>query len=279
LVTVNSVFVRDDAPVCGSYWKPIVETNAIAGTVNSTLNYGIGLFPLSTPVSVKWDGATIGSVTTTNEGTATGSLRIPAAPMGTHKLTFSTGHWTASANFTVKPRIKLIPNSGLKRGQTVNVSLRGFAKYEVVRIRWKKGTSWVELARVTTSGTGSANIDVKVPTWAPNGTNSVRGDGTYGHAQTNAVTVLASSLTNSATQATPTPTAIKTPAATATSTPSPEPTAIPATPEATPAQETQTPEPSPTATAEPTETPSPTEDVSTPTADESQGQIEATPTP
>jgi hypothetical protein len=267
-VTVNDVLVRDDAPICGSYWKPEVKTSATAGTVNSPLNYALALYPLSVPVSVKWDGATIASVSTTDQGTATGSLRIPAAPLGTHKLTFSTGHWVASANFTVKPRIKLIPSAGLKRGQTVNVSLRGYAKYETVNIRWKKGTSWVQVGQVKTSGTGSANVNVKVPSFAVIGANSVRGDGTYGHAQTNAVTVVVSASSSSISNVSPAPTKTLTPAPTAipaTATPTPSPIASPTvevtTPEATatPTEtETATPAPDDTATPMPvTETPTP----------------------
>jgi hypothetical protein len=281
-VTVNGVLIREDAPVCGSYWKPAVTTSASSGTVNSTLTYALDLYPLSVPVSVKWDGATITSVNTTNQGTASGSLRIPAAPLGTHKLTFSTGHWNASATFTVKPRIKVIPTTGLKRGQTVNVSLRGYAKYETVRIRWKKGTSWVQVGQVKTSGTGSANIYIKVPTWAPAGTNSVRGDGTYGHAQTNAVTVVASASTASSAKASPTPTKTATPTPTAiptTATPSPT-TTLSATVDVSTPDATATPTVTETATVEPApdETATPTPATETPTSQPpSEATAEASP--
>jgi hypothetical protein len=264
-VTINGVFVRDDAPVCSSYWKPSASLTATTGTVNATVGYQLARYPFEVPVSIKWDGASIGSVTTSKEGTATGSLFVPASPMGTHKLTFSTGHWTASATYTVKPRIKLIPST-VSRGQTVNVSLRGYAKYELVRIRWKKGTSWVEVGRVTTSSTGSANMYIKVPTWAPAGTNSVRGDGSYGHAQTNAVYVDVALMGTSATPPTATPT----------KTPTPAPSAIPAT--ATP---TLSPTASPTVvvtTPEPTATPTGTE-TATPAPDETATPMPVTETP
>jgi len=72
----------------------------------------------------------------------------------------------------------------------VNVSLRGYGKKEVVRIRWKVNGSWVTVATVTTSNTGSANVTVQVPANANVGQNSVRGDGTIFRQQTNAVTVV-----------------------------------------------------------------------------------------
>jgi hypothetical protein len=273
---------------CSSLWPEAVETSATTGTVNSKLNYTIMRYPRELAVPITWDGVVIGEAHTDATARATGSFKIPAAPLGPHTIQWKYGHWDAKITFTVKPRIKVIPNT-VSRGQTVNVSLRGFAKKEVVRIRWKKGSSWVELARVTTSNTGSANIDVKVPTWVPNGSTSVRGDGSYGRAQTNAVTVSGGPLTSSTVKTpTPTATATKTPTATATSTPvpnvteSPEATPTPpieATPDATESAtpiaetpssevtetpvaetpvstETATPEPTATEPAEPTATPS-----------------------
>jgi hypothetical protein len=252
---VDGVLADYDRALCDSPWPPTVEVSATSGTVNSPLNYWLDLYPLGVSVNVKWDGKVISSTDTNNKGQAFASGPVPASPMGPHTVKFTYGHWTSTATFTVKPRIKLTPSTGLKRGQTVNVSLRGYAKYEVVRIRWKKGISWVELARLTTSGTGSANIDVKVPSFAVIGTNSVRGDGTYGHAQTNAVTVVGSSTSSSVVKPTPSPTASPTESA---------------TPEAM-ISETAPPEPSPpvapteqpsipevTATMQPTDTTTPT---------------------
>jgi hypothetical protein len=276
--------------VCGGLKSPSVVSNTTTGTVNSVTPLTLQYFPTKTVVPITWDDKQIGSVTTGPTSFTNGSFVVPAAPMGPHTVQFNYGHWSAKFNYVVKPRIKLIPST-VGRGQTVNVSLRGFAKYETVNIRWKKGTSWVQVGQVKASGTGSANVDIKVPTWAPNGAASVRGDGTYGHAQTNAVMVSGGApLTGSAVKtATPTPTPTKTPAVAATSTPSPVSTVVPETPEATatipvetptpevtesPATETATPEPSPTATAEPTETPSPTEEAATPDP-----TIEPSPTP
>jgi hypothetical protein len=260
---------------CVSPLPASVTLSSTQGTVQSNIGYTLRYYPSETRVSVIWDGKAITTVTTGANGSVAGTLRAPAAPMGKHQLEWTAGNWRSSATFTIVPRIKLIPAT-VSRGQTVNVSLRGFAARETVRIRWKKGTSWVELARVTTSGTGSANVYVKVPLWAKDGPASVRGDGVYGRAQTNAVTVSGGApLTSSAVKTpTATPTASPTPTATASATPNPSatpdlpegsPTAVPSesvTPvtEARVPTETASPEPSPTTTAEPTETSSPTEE-------------------
>jgi hypothetical protein len=270
----GSTQVYPDSSVCRSIWPEYVEPSTSTGTVNSTLSYAIHRYPIYMGVPILWDGKVIDAAVTDSYGQGTGSFKIPAAPMGPHTIVWKYGHWDAKATFTIKPRVKVIPNL-VKRGQTVDISLRGFAKYETVRIRWKRGSTWVQLAAVKTSSTGSANIDVKVPTWARDGATSVRGDGQYGRAQTNAVTVSGGPYTGSM-MASPTPTS--------TGTPTPTATTAPETPEATPTvvietpapevtetaapTETATPVPSPTETVEPTETPSPVEDP--PTAEATQ---------
>jgi hypothetical protein len=67
-----------------------------------------------------------------------------------------------------------------------------------VRLRWQQGASWVELTRVTTSSSGSAKVEIPVPSWAPDGPASVRGDALSangGRAQTNAFVVNGGHLT------------------------------------------------------------------------------------
>jgi hypothetical protein len=257
---------------CRSPLPPAVSTSATRGVVQSTLRYSLRYFPSDVSVAVRWDGKSLGTVKTTSSGEAFGSLQIPAAPLGEHQIRWTTGTWSDAASFTIVPRIKVIEGT-VRRGQTVNISLRGFAAMETVRIRWKKGTSWVEIGRVTTSSTGSANVYLKVPTWAPDGPASVRGDGTYGRAQTNAVMVSGGSYTGSIVKTTPTPASTKTPSpmATPTSVPATA-TAVVSTPtgtsnllptesatatpsiEATTLVETATPEPSETLTLDPTAT-------------------------
>jgi len=151
-------------------------------------------FPKSADVQITWrrlSGSTIDiDIVKTNEyGAVSGRFRVPATPGGAgQKITFKSGSVSKTVNFEVVPRIKVNTNPAI-RGQFADVSLRGYARNETVRIRWKKGLSWVTLATVVTSNTGSANVPVLVPTWAPDGLNSVRGDGTVFRQQTNVVNV------------------------------------------------------------------------------------------
>jgi hypothetical protein len=112
-----------------------------------------------------------------------------------------------------------MPGGNVSRGQTVNVSLRGFAAHQTVYIKWKKGNSYEQINHVETSNTGSANIDVHVPKWVSDGATSVRAESSAGNAQTNAVTVSGGPFNSAAKSPTPTPT--KTVMATPTSTATP----------------------------------------------------------
>ncbi|MGH2558592.1 MAG: hypothetical protein ACRDJH_05970, partial [Thermomicrobiales bacterium] len=179
-------------PSCDSTNSPAATVSNVGGTVNSWLAFDLFYFPIDAPLQVRWDSASLDSVQTDDRGEVHGRVRIPAAPMGVHTIRWFTGNWTVSESFTVVPRIKVTPGS-VPRGQTVGVSLRGYAAREIVRIRWRNGASWEEIARITTSSTGSANIDLAVPAWAADGANSVRGDAIAaggGRAQTNAVDVI-----------------------------------------------------------------------------------------
>ena len=227
-------------------------------TVDTVISISGRYFPISTPVAVIWNGKTIATFTSNAEGTVYGTFKMPATPIGDHKLQLNAGTlWKASAAITIAPRVKMIPASA-SRGQTVKISLRGYAQRETVRIRWKKGSSWVELGRVTTSGTGSGELYVTVPAWAPDGTGSVRGDGSVGRAQTNAVYISGGAFKTASTDGTPvvipsptispTPTMagspVVEPSIEPTESATTEPTIVIETPISTePAEQTPTPEP------------------------------------
>ena len=287
--------VNDGAPtsVCGSpYLPPNVwlehhPSNTYTSTVNSHVEYELHKFAIGVTVNVRFNGTQIDSVVTNADAEGIGDFIVPAVQKGTYPIEFKYGHWVATGTVTVKPRIKIIPSEDIARDQTVNVSLRGFAKNEVVRIRWKKGSGWYQVAQVTTSSTGSANVNVKVPKFVPNGSTSVRGDGNKGAAaQTNAVTVFGGPFSSSTVKSlppAPTPDATNTatvaPTQTSEASPSFEPTTPPSTPEAsptvtptdTPAGQTPSPEPTETATLELTAEPTATVELtSTPVVDETQ---------
>jgi hypothetical protein len=193
------VQIKDDNPTplkpardCASPILPKVAAPEVRGIVNSAFPFHLVYFPINRAVNVRFDGRDVGPVQTDDRGEVVGSFRIPAMPMGNYDVRWFTGDWNARASFTIIPRIKLTPDEAAP-DELIGISLRGYAAHETVRIRWKRGSSWLEIARVTTSSTGSANTTIRVPDWAPAGPAPVRGDSTAssgGRAQTNAFTVV-----------------------------------------------------------------------------------------
>jgi hypothetical protein len=159
-------------------------------TVNSKLNFNVVGFPHNADVQITWKRNSgsiinIATVHTNSVGAVSGYFLVPATTGGPNQpVTFKSGSVSKTVLINVPPRIKILTTPGV-RGQKVEVSLRGYQKGETVRIRWAHGAGWTQIATATTSNTGSANIFVTVPSWAPNGFNSVRGDGNVSRAQTN----------------------------------------------------------------------------------------------
>jgi hypothetical protein len=167
------------------------------GIVNSTVRYELSDFPADSTIEITWQRTSgaiiaIGTIESDEDGTAGGAFRVPATAGGPGQIiTFTAGDTIATATFEVAPRIKVTPAT-VEAGQTVDVSLRGYAAGESVRIRWRNGAgSFVDVTTATMSSTGSRNVALIVPAWAPGGTNAVRGDGPVFRAQTSAVTVIA----------------------------------------------------------------------------------------
>jgi hypothetical protein len=278
----DEVWAQANFEVTGSAVQgpPSASVSPTRNTVNNWLTLSVTNFPPNSAVTVKWirtsgSNFDVATLNTDASGSASTQIRVPATPGGTNFIWFVSGSTSMTVNFDVVPRIKVTP-AVTERGATVDISLRGYGRRELVRIRWKQGSSWVELGQVMTSNTGSANVALVVPNWAPDGDNSVRGDGVAYRAQTNAVTV--SGGVALAEAETPTPLPTQTPDM---QTPTPEPT--PTLPGATPTPDVETPAsptPEPTqdaestavqsepALAEPTPDPIPTETpAQTPTGD------------
>ncbi len=176
-------------PPAGPSGPPRVALSTQRSTVNTALRIDLAGFPANKPVEVSFAGVTVASITTTSGGTATATIAVPAKPQGTYEIRAAVDTTTATASFTVAPRIKLTPGTG-GPGDSIGVSLRGFGKNERVRIRWLVDGRYVEVDVVErTSNTGSANLSVPVPAGADPGATSVRGDGTIARAQTNVFVV------------------------------------------------------------------------------------------
>lgn len=277
----TSQIAADPADLCTAPNPPqMTALTSLRVTVNSSPRFRVKdarpFMNNDAGSTLEWGGVPIASSETFNIKGAEFENRVlvPAVPAGTYPLTVTRGDGkSATITYTVIPRIKITPTPA-PRGSTVNVSLRGFAARTSVAIRWKRGSSFVTVATATTSGTGSANVMVTVPTWAPDGDQVVRAQAASGpNAQTSVFKVAGGPLTSAVIpKPTSTPTPSPSPTATATSTlvpspsatPSPEPTAT-ATSEPSPPSEAtataeatvaptieSTPEPTVTLTAEPT---------------------------
>lgn len=246
--------------------EPQVTINRNRTTVNTPVKFTITGFAANQDVVIRWRRLTgtvfdVLTVRTDANGNANGQFRVPATPGGPgQEVRFVQGAISKTLAFEVVARIKVTPDPA-QRGQTVDVSLRGYARGETVRIRWLKNGVFVQLATVKTSNTGSANVAVVVPSWAADGEHSVRGDGSVFRQQTNVVTIEGGGPVSGADEATATSTPTATPSPEPTLEPTTEPTSA-ATPEPTVETTVEltmeaTTEPSPEPTFEPTTEPSP----------------------
>jgi hypothetical protein len=166
-----------------------LTTNSARGIVNSNLRLTLSGFPANAYVEISFSGAVVATRTTTAEGTVSVTIKVPAKPAGTYPLWAVAGTESASASYTIAPRVKVIPGSA-GPGDQVEISLRGFGRNEAVRIRWLVDGRWVQVGFVArTSNTGSANVMVAIPEGVDPGPAKVRGDGTVARAQTNAFVV------------------------------------------------------------------------------------------
>lgn len=264
---------------------PTAALSSSRGTVNSPVGFTISGFVPNQDVAIKWRRLSgsftdVLTVRTNSNGGATGSFRVPATPGGPgQEVHFIQGAITKIVPFEIRARIKIAPDPAA-RGETIDISLRGYSRTETVRIRWLLDGKFELIASVQTSNTGSANLKIPVPAFIPDGDHSVRGDGTLFRQQTNTVTILggipfapqaSAAEDQSSPTATPTPTA--TPAMTATESPAPDPT-VEATEEITPVP---SPELTPESTVPPEVTAEATVEVTA--APEPSPETELTPVP
>lgn len=165
-------------------------------TVGAKVALLLAGFPANTEITASWRRPTgtidqlPGVFMSDDTGHVAGSLTVPSVPGGSgHQIIFTADTMSAVAWFEVAPRIKVTPALA-RRGETVDVSLRGFGRQEAVRIRWRTPAgTWVQVASVTTSNSGSANVSVVVPEFAADGSHAVRAEGATLNAQTSGVQV------------------------------------------------------------------------------------------
>jgi hypothetical protein len=148
-------------------------TSGFVGTSVAVLFLG---FPKNRTVTISWDGKALASTTSSAAGDGSVSIQVPNARKGGHTITATRGQTSASARFTVVPRLRLSPST-VEVGDTLSVSLRGYAKGEAIDILLDSTAK--RLATVAASGTGSASITVTVPA-ATGGRHKIIGHGATG---------------------------------------------------------------------------------------------------
>jgi hypothetical protein len=155
--------------------KPRLRLDPTVTTVGSTMTATLRGFARAEVVDIALDSTSkmLLTVTVSGSGSATVNLTIPAMVVGTHKL-IGTGNAQSatSATFKIIPSVTISPVSG-SPGTTVRALVRGFAKGQRIEVQWIDSISR-SLAIVTTSGTGSANVNVTVPINAVPGSYTIR---------------------------------------------------------------------------------------------------------
>jgi subtilisin len=251
--------------------SPRIRLSKTSGVPGSSFDVSLRGFEKQQTVAIKWyNGSsyvTLGTMTTSNTGSANKIFYVPNTYRGGHKVEADppTGG-SVSSTFAVKPLVKITPGSGAS-GSNATIELKGFVKSETVKVYFFNGPTKILLRTKTVSSTtGYASSTVTIPAGATIGVHSIQAEGTGGSLATTSFNV--TSIGGSAGTPTPTatlsPTETATPSVTETSTAPPveeTPTALPTdTPTEAPTEgptETATPEPTETGIVEDAGTPGP----------------------
>jgi hypothetical protein len=167
-------------------------------------------------VSIRWDGAQVGSFTASSTGTGNGTFSALRSVTGRHlvKAVGETGTSVPSRGFVIAPSLSISPTGGVI-GQKVTATMRGFAAGEVITLRFRTapGSSRTVAKNIVASSTGTASATFLVPSGSV-GTYSIEASGSLGGSASAPFT----RIFGTAELPTEAPTATATPAPTATST-------------------------------------------------------------
>ena len=169
--------------------------------VGETIQVRIGGFTPNTRVLFRFDGTYMGGDTVDDAGRAHRNFKVPASAKGSHEITVSNGLKTVKKTITVNPSVGVSPSSG-PVDETVNISLRGFAKGELVTVKYNTGAANVTVVTSkATSSSGSANVSFKIPA-STKGAHTFTATGNKGSSATGTYTVKQTAYVSSGT---PTP--------------------------------------------------------------------------
>jgi hypothetical protein len=136
-----------------------------AGPVYTRIALTCAGFQPGESISVRWDGAQVTTFTANSSGGGTVRFSAPRSTTGRHLIKAVGEESSApSDGFRIRPSISTSPRLG-SSGQTISVTLRGFAAGEVINIRFRTapGSSRTVAKGIVASSTGTAGDALIVP--------------------------------------------------------------------------------------------------------------------
>lgn len=139
--------------------------------VDQSLSVNLKGFAPNENVAIKLDSTTCASVKVAANGEGLVTFKIPALTKGKHTISAVSSNYLLKKSISISPRIRISPASGVP-GSGFDISLRGFTKNQRVTLVLASGASKITLGSITTSNTGSANLDVVIPS-IPGGSHTL----------------------------------------------------------------------------------------------------------
>jgi len=145
---------------------PVITLEPSSGKVGDTVSVSGVEFNPAKSISLSIDGTAVtpvSPITSTAEGTFSGSFVIPELAAGTHTLeATASGGVETTATFTVSSEITMTPATG-KAGTEVTVTGTGFGAARTVTVYFKGEPVATTPSPATTSSKGSFSCTFKVP--------------------------------------------------------------------------------------------------------------------
>jgi len=146
---------------------PSLSATPVRGAVGTTVAVSGVNFLASSPITVSFAGAPVGTITSNSSGGFSTTITVPSAVAGSNSISATDGTNAASSNFNVVPNISLTPVKG-SAGTSVTVTGTGFGASLAVSVVF--GSSG-QVASATTNSLGSFSTSFSAP--ASLGTNTV----------------------------------------------------------------------------------------------------------
>lgn len=140
--------------------KTRVTLSSSSGPVGRKVTVWFSRFTKNHLIRISWDGQTVATSRTSPAGEGSVSFVAPAAKKGDHTVAATMGKVSASAQFTIVPKISLSRRT-TRIGDSITATLRGYGNGESVDIGLDSTAN--ALATVVVSGTGSGSAQIVVP--------------------------------------------------------------------------------------------------------------------